>query len=183
MNEFTEHNEAHKDKATFEKPPEERGQETFEDIKKDIKPKRSHHKKTGKRGRPARKAKPTEAVPKVEPTVEEGEAVSSACAVTVVETIFTLGQAIGGDEWKPSDNERAYMVDAWGSYFRAKGITDLPPGWAVVIATSAYAIPRLRKPKTQTRMIAGYSKVRAWVRSVFGRKEDTGEVPRAVDEK
>jgi len=154
-----------------QKAPEERGQETLADIRKEAKPRRLHRKK--KRGRPAMK-KVASAAPKSDQEEKpgEGEAASTACGVTVAETIFTLGQAIGGDDWKPTENERSYMVDAWSSYFRAKGITDLPPGWAVLIATAAYAVPRFRKPKTQARVIAAYLKVRSWVRGLMGKKEE-----------
>ena len=152
-----------------DKPPDEgKGGESFEDIKKDVKPRRVHRKKPGKR---IHRKKTSEAPEPEEPSLG-GESVSSACAVTVVETIFTLGQAIGGEDWRPNENERVFMLDAWSSYFRAKGITDMPPGWAVLIATAAYSLPRLRKPKTQARVIAAYLRGRGWVRRLLGKKED-----------
>jgi len=72
--------------------------------------------------------------------------------------LIMLGVVVGGDEWHPQKNEE-YGVDekqslsvAFGDYFEAKELTDIPPGVALTIAISAYMLPRFTMPKTQTRM-------------------------------
>lgn len=76
----------------------------------------------------------------------------------ISESIFALGQLIGGDEWAPVKDptygidERAQMYDAWGRYCEAQGIKDFPPGIAVTMVCIAYAVPRFTKPKTKARV-------------------------------
>ena len=81
------------------------------------------------------------------------------------QTIFTLGRALGGDEWAPMiDREKgidepAQMTDAWAGYYEAVGIKDMPPWMPVVIAMGTYALPRLQKPQTQSRL----QQLKQWV--------------------
>ena len=59
------------------------------------------------------------------------------------------------------------------AYFKAKGITDLSPGWALAIALVAYAGPRFRQPKTVSTLqkIGGFfQRVGAWWKSRSVRK-------------
>ncbi len=76
----------------------------------------------------------------------------------IAESIFALGQALGGEEWTPAVNhqygidERAQMHDAWSRYCESKGLDDVPPGLAVLIACFAYAGPRFAMPKTKSRL-------------------------------
>lgn len=78
--------------------------------------------------------------------------------LATAQVIFTLGVAIGGEEWQPKiDNETGlnephHMSQAWAEYYKATGKTDVPPWLTVVIACSCYSLPRLTMPKTQTRM-------------------------------
>ena len=67
--------------------------------------------------------------------------------------LYALGMLIGGqDEWMPSDDEHANMVNAAEAYFRAKQFKDVPPGLALAIAVAGYVAPRLSKPKTLGRI-------------------------------
>ena len=72
--------------------------------------------------------------------------------------LITLGVVVGGDEWNPITDaetgidEKANLSHAFGDYFEAKEMTDIPPGVALTIAISAYVIPRFTMPKTKTRV-------------------------------
>lgn len=85
--------------------------------------------------------------------------------LATAQTIFTLGVSIGGDEWRPvidnatGVNEPQQMAQAWAEYYKAAGVTNVPPWLTVVIACSCYALPRLTMPKTQTRL----EKLQSWI--------------------
>lgn len=87
--------------------------------------------------------------------------------IVVAECIFQTAQAFGGKEWEPRAkpiDERANMHGAWGHYFIAKGITDMPPGLVLCVALGGYMLPRLTNsgnefPETRTRM----QRLREWV--------------------
>ena len=98
------------------------------------------------------------------PGAEPGSTPSKA-GQQIAESIFALGQIIGGEEWAPIYNakygidEREQMYDAWGRYCEAKEIDDMPPGLAVTMVTIAYVAPRFAKPKTKAR----WEKTKLWV--------------------
>jgi hypothetical protein len=93
------------------------------------------------------------------------EAQARAAGVAAAETLFTVGVALGGDEWKPQkdartgQDEREFMRDAFGTYFEAKGMTDFTPGIALCVAVGAYAAPRLTMPKT----IGRFERFKLWL--------------------
>jgi len=150
-----------------EETPEAKA-ESLEDIKKEL-GKLPKRKRKRRPGRPKGTGKKPEPEPQPEPGELSPEQAAIACGVTTAEMIFMIGQAVGGDEWKPTDQERQYMVYAWGRYYEMKNITDLPPGVILATAIGMYMAPRLTKPKTQARLIAAYLKVRGWVRKVLGK--------------
>jgi len=84
-------------------------------------------------------------------TPPDEDASYKACGSSTAEIIFIAGQGIGGAEWKPRPEERAYMSDAWTQYYKAKGVEDLPPGVIVATALISYVAPRFTMPETQTR--------------------------------
>lgn len=78
----------------------------------------------------------------------------------IAETIFQIGQMLGGEEWAPQRNdeygidERRQMHDAWSQYAAAKEMEDFPPGVAISIAMLGYIAPRFALPKTKSRLQA-----------------------------
>ena len=90
------------------------------------------------------------------------EAQSRAAGVAAAELLFMCGKMIGGEEWEPMQNkaigmdERTMMHGAFGDYFVASGVKDIPPGAALTFCIVAYIAPRFAMPKTQTR----YQKVK-----------------------
>jgi len=117
-----------------------------------------------KRGRGARRPESRLGIP--------GRALSSpaAAGTAIAEGIFSVGQLIGGDEWRPvfsaehGINERASMRDAWVAYCEQKEITDVPPGVAVSLCVIGYIIPRFAMPKTKTR----FETVKEWIGGKIG---------------
>ncbi len=91
--------------------------------------------------------------PKAPPVLTEAQKNEArAAGVVVAQCIFLSSRALGGEEWEPSSDERSMMNDAWGNYFIAKGVTNIPPGLMVVVACGAYAAPRFAMPKTRSRL-------------------------------
>ncbi len=90
------------------------------------------------------------------------EAQSRAAGVAAAELLFMCGRMIGGEEWEPMQNkaigmdERTMMHGAFGDYFVASGVKDIPPGAALTFCICAYVAPRFAMPKTQSR----YQKVK-----------------------
>lgn len=108
---------------------------------------------------PAAPAAAPEPLPDV-PTDQFKIAALGACTV-----LYSVGMTIGGDEWRPSDDEHENLSQSFEAYFRVKGITDLSPGWALAIALVAYAGPRFRGPKTVSTLqkIGGFfARIGAW---------------------
>jgi hypothetical protein len=76
----------------------------------------------------------------------------------IAESIFALGQIIGGEEWAPQKqeqygiDERGQMYDAWTRYCEQNDIQEVPPTLAIVLCTAGYAVPRLFMPKTKSRL-------------------------------
>lgn len=69
----------------------------------------------------------------------------------------------GGGEWAPdSDAEHEQLRAAAAAYMRAKGIDDLPPGPALLLAVGTYAAKRIQRPNTNTRwrLLVNYWKAR-----------------------
>lgn len=111
-----------------------------------------------------------------DPTASRRQASLQAGRATA-EAIFALGQAIGGDEWRPiiaveqGINEPQQMIEAWASYYQATGKTDVPPWVIVAIACGAYALPRTRLPKTQSRIKSFWG----WLRPYLFRTKKDGK--------
>lgn len=109
-------------------------------------------------GAPSRAADPP-----AEAQAVQARAAGAACA----HTLFMLGQAFGGKEWAPRQNESVnevtMMEKAFGDYFVAKGYTEFPPGLALSIAVSAYALPRFAMPETRSRM----TRAKQWIAAKY----------------
>lgn len=98
------------------------------------------------------------------------------------DALIMLGMTLGGPEWEPvrdkrqGIDERGNLREAWGQYFEAKGVSDIPPGVALAIATLGYAAPRLvQGPTTKSRL----QRAGLWLKGKLGafrkRKGKKGE--------
>lgn len=78
--------------------------------------------------------------------------------------LFMMGQALGGEEWAPISinkegvvkieeyDEREMMEKAIADWAFASGKTEVSPNMGLMVALTAYMLPRFRMPKTQTKM-------------------------------
>ena len=107
-----------------------------------------------------------------EPPINAGAVMAAKGATNL---LFQMGIMIGGDEWQPvidnntGHNEPAFIEKAFTDYFVANEINDFPPGISLCLAVGICALPRLRMPKTQTRL----QKLGAWCKGFFGKKKET----------
>ncbi len=77
-----------------------------------------------------------------------------ASATMIAGLMFTTGQAAFGKAWKPSDDEKAGIEEAFATYFAAKGFDDIPPGLALILAIGMDAGTRLATdPETKERLV------------------------------
>lgn len=103
------------------------------------------------------------------------EAQSRLAGAMVAQTMIHISAGIGGHAFLPKDiqlapgvtyNEKDMLVTAWGDYFVAKGVVDVPPGVALTGALFMYYAPRFREPEVRKRAsgIVAWFKDRAeWV--------------------
>lgn len=114
-----------------------------------------------KRGRKSGSSGPLQSTIRVDTTVAAQELQYKNAAAVTVQSLVILGYCIGGvDEWKPENDELIAMQLAWTEYYKAKGITDMPPWIGVAIATGGYAMPRFSKPKTKERLTAIFAGIK-----------------------
>lgn len=78
----------------------------------------------------------------------------------VSQSFFVLCTLMGGDEWRPDRREISAMTTAWTEYFRAKGISDIPPEALLGAALIGYAGPRLIQPTTSRRLKNFWHRIR-----------------------
>jgi len=94
-----------------------------------------------------------------------------AAGQAIADAIIGSAHMMLGDDWAPrvdpatGMNERLAMGAAWGRYFEATGMRDIPPGWAITIVMVSYAMPRMAQPKTQTKL----TQIGAWLKDKGGR--------------
>lgn len=86
----------------------------------------------------------------------------------VVFDMSTNALAVGlGEEWLPSSQqERMLVCGSLAKYFEAQQVKDIPPGMMLGLVVSVYALPRLSKPNTRSKIMLAW----AWIKSKMGRK-------------
>jgi hypothetical protein len=88
-----------------------------------------------------------------------------AAAMGTVDTLLGLSTAMLGGDFMPLNengmDERQNMIEVYARYYHYKGVTDIPPGLAVVAITAGYYAARLTKPTTRKRLAIGG----LWVKS------------------
>lgn len=147
-------------------------------------------KKPGKQSKVARPEKPKQEMApkeKPEPGEEKAEVKKSSmtpdmAAKVAAAVTFRMGVLIGGEEFEPRTdsqtglNEAEFMRQSYKDYFEAKGVTEVSPGWILVIALTTYVAPRLTMPKTQTRIqriSKSFAKAAIWIKYKLSRKAKT----------
>jgi hypothetical protein len=72
--------------------------------------------------------------------------------VAAANLVIAIGCSIDFEEWQPQPGEKESLESAFADYFEAKGLEDIPPGWALCVALGAYALPKFTRPKTQSKL-------------------------------
>lgn len=80
---------------------------------------------------------------------------------------FGAGEAAFGDDWAPDTKagEHVQVAKAFSKYFESQEMSDISPGWALVLTLGAYSIKRFHKPTIRERVGAGL----VWIKSKFHR--------------
>jgi hypothetical protein len=120
----------------------------------------SWRKRRGLKGSPSHlntgpAAAPSE--PKEDPTVTEKrtlEQQNRMAGVMAGTMLVRLSTAVGGKEFLPRTittagvtySEEEFLQNAFGDYFVAKGISDIPPGMVLASALCMYYLPRFQEP-------------------------------------
>lgn len=112
------------------------------------------------------RAKPTGTPDPVTP--ETREHITRAAGGAAADALLSSAEMMGGEIWKASGDERKLMRTAFGEYFAAADIDDIPPGIMLSMVLVSYALPRLHKT-IDTR--GGWQRVTDKMKSVFKRKE------------
>lgn len=95
--------------------------------------------------------------PKEDPTVTEKrtlEQQNRMAGVMAGTMLVRISTAVGGKEFLPRTisaagvtyNEEEFLQNAFGDYFVAKGISDIPPGMVLTSALLMYYMPRFQEP-------------------------------------
>lgn len=106
----------------------------------------------------------------------ELEAKILATAQVTAETVFAVGMMVGGEEWNPRKDketgldERAAMTGAWAAYYRAQGITEIPPWLVLSMTLGSYAVPRFFMPQTRSRL----QKAKEWLFAYMAKRKARG---------
>lgn len=82
----------------------------------------------------------------------EGGPDPAALGVAVSRTFLTCCMLIGGEGWKPAEQEALALDGAWAQYFQARGVESIPPEALLLAALTAYAGPRLAQSKAPSKM-------------------------------
>lgn len=146
--------------------------------------------KLKKRGRPAKGE--TKAAVSVDSGIESRiggvspgpapeEIQSRALGVYSANLLISLGRSIGGEEWEPRKDEafdeRENLEIAFGDYFAAKELKDIPPGIALSLAVSTYIGPRLFMPTTKKRTLSFMDKMKLlFMKKKLEKKAESREV-------
>jgi hypothetical protein len=98
----------------------------------------------------------------------QNEQQSRIAGAAAAQMLFVAGRVIGGEEWAPRKDEKtgvdeeALLTSAFGDYFKAKDVKDIPPGAALAFVLMMYAGPRFTMPQTQQRVKSFKARIVQW---------------------
>lgn len=97
---------------------------------------------------------------------------STACA-----GLFIMSaQVVGGPEFQPESGEPEFLRDSFATYFRAKGIVDIPPGVGLAIAMGGYIAKRWSQPVFAQKRKGWW----AWVKSYLDKRREKASADAAM---
>ena len=110
----------------------------------------------------------------------EDQVQARTAGVVAGNSLILIAQGLGGEEWNPKKDveqgtdERLLLQTAFGDYFVAKGVTDFPPGIALVLAVGMYAAPRFTQPQTQSKIKNAWIKTKDYLKRMRERGAQSG---------
>lgn len=107
---------------------------------------------------------PSESLPEPEPAIAPDYDQIGKIAAGV---FFATGEAAFGADWSPdtANKEHLQIANAFSKYFESQQLSDISPGWALVLTLGSYTIKRFHKPTIRERVSAGVT----WLKSKFHR--------------
>lgn len=73
-------------------------------------------------------------------------------AELVLQTAYGPAMALFSSDVRPDESEHAALKQAWATYFRVKGISDVSPGWGATLTTAAVFFRKTEKPTVRERI-------------------------------
>jgi hypothetical protein len=119
-------------------------------------------------------------------TAEKQNRMAGAMAGTM---LVRMSAAIGGQEFLPrvvtvpgglTYNEEQFLQQAFGDYFVAKGISDIPPGLVLCSALMMYYLPRFQSPEVRqrgSRIVRWFKDKGEWLYFKFKYRKSGGKPP------
>lgn len=124
---------------------------------------------------------PAAAVPEnLEPLIKQNAQIST-------HLFLTLTKMVGGEEFAPvvdsktGENEPAAIEESFATYYRIKGIIDIPPGVALALGLSFFVVKRWNAPKFTVRREGWTSGLRRWWSDFRLRRTMAREARAAMD--
>ena len=93
------------------------------------------------------------------PQPDQGPDFRQIAQLTVDNELAVMAIAMGSG-WRAEATEREALIDAWESYYREKGITEVSPLTMLLMVHSGYAAKRLMAPDDETK--TRYQAVKLW---------------------
>lgn len=85
-----------------------------------------------------------------------------AAAALAAQLTFSLGQLVGGPEFKPEEGEPEAMHAAYYAVCQKYGISDLPPLAVLAVVVGGYTVKRWHKPVFKEKRVGWRQKVKQW---------------------
>lgn len=133
-------------------------------LNKKGKLKRKRGRKPGK-GKVVIPPKPDSGTPEQpEPPTDPKSTDEYATGFVITQTCDMLLQTSISAEMAASDDEKEFLASSWAKYLEEKGVRDIPPGAALVMALATVYGQKLARPEPKTKTIAFLerAKIGAW---------------------
>jgi len=103
---------------------------------------------------------PAEEAPR--PIAKSTESEIQATASVSAHLFVRTAVLVGGDEFEAESDEQAHLTKSFADYYRAKGITDIPPGAALALGLGFFVLKRWNRPAVVERRKTIWARVKGW---------------------
>lgn len=88
---------------------------------------------------------------------------AKALAVSASFCFSGLGCALFGETFAPTPKETSDVSDAFARYFEASGISDVPPGVALIMLLGGLTLSKMADPKCKEAFLKRVSGIKGWI--------------------